>query len=58
MTASVTNDLPHSIGGLPNFEIERSSGGRSVRRQILKAFTVQRLVGYGMVAWISVMPRY
>jgi len=48
MTASATNDLPHSIGGLPDLEIDRSSGGRSVRRQILKAYTVQRLVGYGM----------
>ena len=48
MTASVTNDLPHSIGGLPNLEVDRSSGGSSARGQILKAYTVQRLVGYGM----------
>jgi len=48
MTASVTNHLPHSIGGLPNLDVDRSPAGRSARQQILNAFTVQRLVGYGM----------
>jgi dipeptidyl aminopeptidase/acylaminoacyl peptidase len=48
MTASVANHLPHSIGGQPNLAVDRSSDGRSARQQILKAFPVQRLVGYGM----------
>ena len=48
MTTSVTNDLPPSIGGLPSLDLDRSSAGRSARQRILSAFTVQRLVGYGM----------